>query len=323
MASVLIIAGVAPWGVGGRAAPAAEPAASAKAGAPWGSAAKVEAIPGSFRKRVVLTQKAAERLAIATEPVHEEPVMRWMMVDGQVEAVRAGGGVEPALSTPPAAPGPGAAPDPGAADDDDAADLDPDDAADGNPDRADAPPVLVRVPLLDEHGLLSAHASLVVSIGDDEDNDPSDDQGDGGQDPAAGAPDGVFVVPRGGGQAPPPSLTARPIQIAHLADDKAQYYAVNAPSYGLKPGQQVRVRVPQPGSGAPRKVIPYSALIYDEHGKAWTYTSPGALVFVREPVEIEYIEGDSVVLTEGPAVGTPVVTLGAAELLGVESGIGH
>jgi hypothetical protein len=165
-----------------------------------------------------------------------------------------------------------------------------------------------------------------VSVGDDEDNDPSDDQGDGGQDPTAGAPDGVFVLPKGGGQAPP-QLMARPIEIAHATDDRAQYYAVNAASYELKPGQQVRVKVPQPGSGAPRKVIPYSALIYDEHGKAWTYTSPGALVFVREPVEVEYVEGDAAVLTEGPegglAVGTQVVTAGAAELLGIESGFGR
>ena len=74
----LIIAGVASSGsMGGRTALAEEPA-------------KLEEIPGSPLKRVVLTEKAAERLAIATEPVREEPVARWMMANGEVEAAKAG-----------------------------------------------------------------------------------------------------------------------------------------------------------------------------------------------------------------------------------------
>ena len=77
-AAALVIAGVASSGdMGGRAALAEEPA-------------KLEEIPGSPLKRVVLTPKAAERLAIATEPVREEPVARWMMVNGEVEAAFAG-----------------------------------------------------------------------------------------------------------------------------------------------------------------------------------------------------------------------------------------
>ncbi|MET0362189.1 MAG: hypothetical protein ABW048_10630, partial [Sphingobium sp.] len=74
MVSALIIAGVASSGnMGGRPTLADEPAT-------------LEEIPGSDLKRVVLTQKAAERLAIATEAVREEPVLRWMVVDGEVEA---------------------------------------------------------------------------------------------------------------------------------------------------------------------------------------------------------------------------------------------
>ena len=76
-------------------------------------------------------------------------------------------------------------------------------------------------------------------------------------------------------------------------------------------------------SGAPRKIIPYGAVIYSPDGETWTYTSPEPRVFVREAIEIERIEGDKAILTKGPAAGTEVVTVGGAELLGAESGLGH
>ena len=50
--------------------------------------AKLENIAGSELKRVTLTPKAAERLAIQTGEVREEPVNRWLSVEGQVEAVQ-------------------------------------------------------------------------------------------------------------------------------------------------------------------------------------------------------------------------------------------
>ena len=74
---------------------------------------------------------------------------------------------------------------------------------------------------------------------------------------------------------------------------------------------------------APRKVIPYAAVIYSPNGETWAYTSPEPLVFVLEAIAIDRIEGDKAILTEGPNAGTEVVTVGAAELLGAESGLGH
>ena len=65
-------------------------------------------------------------------------------------------------------------------------------------------------------------------------------------------------------------------------------------------------------------VISYAALIYDVEGEAWAYTNPEPLTFVRHSLEIEDIEGDLVVLAEGPPAGTAVVTVGAAELYGAE-----
>lgn len=72
-----------------------------------------------------------------------------------------------------------------------------------------------------------------------------------------------------------------------------------------------------------RKVVPYSALIYTPDGREWVYTVPANLTYVRHPIQIAYIKGDMVVLAEGPAVGTQVVTTGAAEVYGTEFEVGH
>ncbi|MGI9607631.1 MAG: hypothetical protein ACR2P0_15995 [Acidimicrobiales bacterium] len=74
--------------------------------------------------------------------------------------------------------------------------------------------------------------------------------------------------------------------------------------------------------GVDRLCIPYSAVMYHFDGTEWTYTNPSALTYVREPIEIDYIEGDLAILNTGPDVGTVVVSVGAAELYGVEFGIG-
>jgi hypothetical protein len=76
-------------------------------------------------------------------------------------------------------------------------------------------------------------------------------------------------------------------------------------------------------AGATRKIVPYSCLIYDPHGGTWVYASPEPLTFVRMPVVVDFIEGDRVVLREGPPNGTPVATIGVAELYGTEFAVGH
>lgn len=77
----------------------------------------------------------------------------------------------------------------------------------------------------------------------------------------------------------------------------------------------------QPGQGA-RKVIPYSAVVYDTDGSTWTYVNTAAQTFVRQPITIRVVDGSTAILTSGPAVGTAVVTVGAPELLGAEYDIG-
>lgn len=77
--------------------------------------------------------------------------------------------------------------------------------------------------------------------------------------------------------------------------------------------QTARVR-----SSGKRRVVPQAALIYDGAGKAYVYTNPEGLSFVREEIAVDRIEGDRVLLTDGPPVGTEVVTVGAAEVYGAE-----
>jgi hypothetical protein len=73
---------------------------------------------------------------------------------------------------------------------------------------------------------------------------------------------------------------------------------------------------------AGQSVVPYSALIYDANGQASVYTNPAPLEYVRAPVNVVIVIGNNAVLSQGPSLGTPVVTVGAAELFGIDSGIG-
>lgn len=69
-------------------------------------------------------------------------------------------------------------------------------------------------------------------------------------------------------------------------------------------------------------VVPYASVIYGLHGETWVYVNPKPLIFVRNPIVIDYIDGDLAYLREGPSNGTEVVTIGVAELYGAETGVG-
>jgi hypothetical protein len=57
---------------------------------------------------------------------------------------------------------------------------------------------------------------------------------------------------------------------------------------------------------------------YNNDGSTFAYTSPEPLAYVQQPITVDSINGTQAVLAAGPAAGTQVVTVGAAELLGVE-----
>ena len=92
---------------------------------------------------------------------------------------------------------------------------------------------------------------------------------------------------------------------------------------GIRTAPVRDARVPVAKGGGTRKVIPYAAVLYDENGDTWTFTTPQTLTFLRQKIQVDYIEGDQAFLLDGPAAGTAVVTVGAAELLGAELGVGE
>jgi hypothetical protein len=71
-------------------------------------------------------------------------------------------------------------------------------------------------------------------------------------------------------------------------------------------------------SSGDRAVIPYAALIYNDEAKTFVYTSPKSLTYLREAVKVDRIEGDRVLLSDGPPSSTKVVTVGATEVYGAE-----
>ena len=77
-----------------------------------------------------------------------------------------------------------------------------------------------------------------------------------------------------------------------------------------------------PRSGTMQMAAPYSAVIYDLNGNTWVYTRSDSLTFVREPIAVDYIEGDLAFLSDGPPLGTEVATVAVAELYGIDTGVG-
>ena len=71
------------------------------------------------------------------------------------------------------------------------------------------------------------------------------------------------------------------------------------------------------GAGG-QKFIPYAALLYEKDGSAFVYTNPSGLKFVRAHIEVDRVAGDRVLLSDGPAAGTKVVTTGAPQVHGAE-----
>jgi multidrug efflux pump subunit AcrA (membrane-fusion protein) len=85
------------------------------------------------------------------------------------------------------------------------------------------------------------------------------------------------------------------------------------------PGQRVGATLALKGP-ADALIVPWAAVVYDIHGGAWVYEKTGDRAYARRRVVVRYVVGDTAVLASGPSPGTPVVTAGAAELFGTETG---
>jgi hypothetical protein len=127
-----------------------------------------------------------------------------------------------------------------------------------------------------------------------------------------------------------PEAPVKPAQVVHIAGsdrskvvltaDAAQRVGLTTEPITAAPKSAAATKTAA-GAGPHLSVIPLAAVLYDKDGKTWAYTAPRPLTFVPVQLVIAHIDGDSATLTSGPAVGTRVVTVGGAELLGAEYGV--
>ena len=207
---------------------------------------------GDGRNLVILTERAAERLDIQTEPVREEQILMTRTVGGEVAGTEGSRG---AL-------------------------------------------VMVDVSAEDIAMLDPGMPARVLTLDDPEDSD----NGEGGFAAELDELPGLDDVEDNGFA----SLT----------------YVINDTNHDLIEGQRLSVELFLKGSEKPQLVVPHSALIYDIYGETWVYIMTEPLKFLRFPVVVDYIKNGNVVLTEGPPVGTEVVTVGVPELHGTDTGVG-
>jgi hypothetical protein len=69
--------------------------------------------------------------------------------------------------------------------------------------------------------------------------------------------------------------------------------------------------------------VPNTAVFVDPEGTWWVYTNPEPNVYQREEIGLEDQGNGMSLLSSGPAPGTEVVTVGVAELYGIEADVGH
>jgi hypothetical protein len=74
------------------------------------------------------------------------------------------------------------------------------------------------------------------------------------------------------------------------------------------------------GAGA-AVVIPFASIVYAPSGHTFAFTSQGPLTFTEVPITVDHITNDLAYLRTGPRAGTRVVTVGAEELFGVQTGV--
>ena len=90
---------------------------------------------------------------------------------------------------------------------------------------------------------------------------------------------------------------------------------------GVKHTTTTPAPTPTVPAGSPSVIIPYSAIVYDPSGKTYAFTQTGPLTYVEVPVDVGRVSGNSAYLVKGPKAGMEVVSVGAEELYGVQTGV--
>ena len=121
---------------------------------------------------------------------------------------------------------------------------------------------------------------------------------------------------------PDPIQTQDPVTVERVDDSQPARLTLREDAE-KRLGIQTAPVVALPGAhGRPgRLAVPYAAVIYDADGLSWAYSAPEPRTYVRVPLVIVSIKGDTATLSSGPPTGTQVVVVGAPELVGAEAGI--
>jgi hypothetical protein len=132
---------------------------------------------------------------------------------------------------------------------------------------------------------------------------------------AAAALIGVALAGCGGSTSQTIAPAARVEHVPGSPADRIVLSAAGAQRIGIQTA---------PARGVPHEstvTIPFSAVVYDPSGATYAFTSPAPLTFTEVPIAIDHIDGDTAYLRSGPPAGTEVVTVGAEELYGVQTGV--
>lgn len=302
-----------------------------------GKTVTLEPITGSTAKRVTLSARAAERLGIETGKVGEEQVVRKQMVSGLVTGlVQQQPGAKPGNGTFGGFGQNGAAP-----------------ALTAPANSGSKPPSMEKVAAVipatgdttpQKPAVLSGFGMTVAA--------PAALQGPGQGNTPLGAAAPASALPPIVGDAwvtvnlspgewerlakdKPARLLALstrdklsdtvlalPSGIAPVQDVKRSmltaYFVVPGKDHGLTQNSRIRVELQMSGTEEKQKVVPYSAVYYDGKGVPWVYVNTKPLTYERQRIGVERVTGDLAILSDGPPIGTPVVTVGASMLFGAE-----
>ncbi|MDH4454030.1 MAG: hypothetical protein QE570_12720 [Verrucomicrobiota bacterium] len=105
---------------------------------------------------------------------------------------------------------------------------------------------------------------------------------------------------------------------ANAATNTVDWYYELPASTALRAGERVAVEIPTLESKVEALVIPFNAVLHDIHGGQWVYAKTAEHVYTRKRIQVTRLAGSDAILSTGPAVGTPIVTDGSAELFGTE-----
>lgn len=97
------------------------------------------------------------------------------------------------------------------------------------------------------------------------------------------------------------------------------FYEMENSDNKLIPGQRLGVSVPL-ADARESLTVPWGAVVYDIHGGTWVYEQVDSHRYARRRVVVGYTVGRDAVLASGPAAGSMIVTAGAQELFGAETG---